>query len=141
MIMDNAARSLPKPWLIIIHIVAAAITGYAVPWTLDGSAIQSIFTIYIPAISAVAVAVVAAIQTFRADESWFLWTICSAVALFLNLINASFLFLSGIPFIPKFLLFVAFVATILGAILGKRKSLVTNQQFAQWNEVKQEDSW
>ena len=141
MIMDNAARSLPKPWLIIIHIVAAAITGYAVPWTLDGSAIQNIFTIYIPAISAVAVAVVAAIQTFRADESWFLWTICSAVALFLNLINVSFLFLSGIPFIPKFLLFVAFVATILGAILGKRKALVTNQQFAQWNEVKQEDSW
>jgi len=141
MIMDNAARSLPKPWLIIIHIVSAAITGYAVPWTLDGSAIQNIFTIYIPAISAVAVAVVAAIQTFRADESWFLWTICSAVALFLNLTNASFLFLSGIPFIPKFLLFVAFVATILGAILGKSKSLVTNQQFAQWNEVKQEDSW
>ncbi len=136
-----SARVLPKSWLIIIHVIAAAVTGYAVPWTLGDSVLKNLFTIYLPAISAVAVAIVAAIQTFRADESWFLWTICSAIALLLNLINASLLFLSGIPLIPKILLFLAFVATILGAILGREKSKITNQDFARWNETSTEETW
>jgi hypothetical protein len=139
---DNlSTRILPKSWLIIIHVFAAAVTGYAVPWSMGDSVLKNLFTIYLPAITAVAVAIVAAIQTFRADDSWFLWTICSAIALLLNLINASMLFLSGIPLVPKILLFIAFAATILGAILGREKSKVTNQDFARWNETPTEETW
>lgn len=134
-------KPLPKSWLIIIHVLAAAVTGYAIPWTLSEDQLSNFLTIYLPALSAIFIAVVAAIQTFRADKSWFTWTIISAIALFVNLINVTLLFLVGIPVMPKVLLFIAFSATILGAIFGRKKSGFTSQDFARWNQTDSEESW
>jgi len=136
-----SGRVLPKSWLIIIHIFAAAAIGYAIPWSIQDSAVTNLFTIYLPALAALGVAVVAAIQTFRGDASWLLWTICSAVALLLNLINATLLFLAGIPLIPRLLLFFAFVATVLGAIMGRKKPRILNQDIARWSEDATEETW
>lgn len=134
-------KYLPKPWIIIIHVVSAAALGYAIPWTLGDSTLVILFTIYIPALAAVTVAVIAAIQAFRADESWLLWTISSAVAIFLNLFNSTFLFLSGIPLFPKMLLLISFIGTILGAIFARKTPIVTSQDIAQWNENRNDETW
>lgn len=134
-------KPLPKSWLIVVHILAAAVTGYAIPWTLGDNQLSNFLTIYLPALTAISIAVVAAIQTFRADKSWFTWTILSSVALFLNFINATLLFLAGIPIVPKILLFVAFASTVLGAIFGRKASLFTAQDIAKWNESDQEETW
>lgn len=134
-------KPLPKSWLIVIHVLAAAVTGYAIPWTISEDQSSIFLTIYLPALTAIFIAVVAAIQTFRADKSWFTWTILSAIALFINFINATLLFLVGIPFVPKLLLFLAFSSTVLGAIFGRKKSLFTAQDIAKWNESDMEKTW
>lgn len=141
MIANFSNKYLPKPWIIIVHVVAAASLGYAIPWTLEERVILNLLTIYVPALSAVTVAVVAAIQAFRADDSWLLWTVSSAVSIFLNLINSTFLFLSGIPLFPKLLLLISFISTVLGAIFARKTPIATQQDITQWNETKTDDSW
>jgi hypothetical protein len=141
MIRNSQQKSLPKSWLIIIHVLAAAVTGYAIPWTLSENPTTNFFTIYLPALAAIFIAVTAAIQTFRGDKSWFLWTILSAIALFLNFLNSTLLYLAGIPLIPKILLFLAFVATIFGAIFGRKKPLFSPDDLANWNDEEPKETW
>jgi hypothetical protein len=87
------------------------------------------------------IAAVAAIQSYRADDSWFIWTICSAVTILLNLINLTFLFAKGIPFLPKIILFAMLVATIMVTVIGKEKSQVTKKEFENWNQKDSDDPW
>ena len=141
MTKKSQQKYLPKSWLIVVHVLAAAVTGYAIPWTLGDNQVANFFTIYLPALVAIFIAVTAAIQTFRGDKSWFLWTILSAIALFLNFLNSTLLYLSGIPSIPKILLFLAFVATVLGAIFGRKKPLFSPQDLANWNDEDPKETW
>jgi predicted lysophospholipase L1 biosynthesis ABC-type transport system permease subunit len=136
-----SGMSRPQPWVVLVHVLTAAAVGYAVPWQFEGGTLFNLFTIYFPFITAMIVAAVAAIQSYRADDSWFIWTICSAVTILLNLINLTFLFAKGIPFLPKIILFAMLVATIMVTVIGKEKSQVTKKEFENWNQKDSDDPW
>ena len=69
-----SGMSRPQPWVVLVHVLTAAAVGYAVPWPFEGGTLFNLLTIFFPFITAMVVAAVAAIQSYRADDSWFIWT-------------------------------------------------------------------